>query len=59
MVYHMSTRLRYADCRPYVTPDRLEELTGPAGGVVELPAHLDWSGQRIYDLDDAAELGHG
>lgn len=26
-------------------------------GVVELPIHLDWSEQRVYDLDDDAQLG--
>jgi hypothetical protein len=25
--------------------------------VVELPTHLDWSEQRVYDLDDDAQLG--
>jgi hypothetical protein len=35
----MDDRLRYADVRPYVVPDSLGELTGPASGVVELPTH--------------------
>lgn len=38
-------------------PAGLEELAGPTTGVVELPTHLDWSEQRIYHLDDHAELG--
>ncbi|SEL68177.1 hypothetical protein SAMN05660976_03070 [Nonomuraea pusilla] len=25
--------------------------------MVELPTHLDWSEQRVYDLDDDAQLG--
>jgi hypothetical protein len=48
---------RYVDRRRYVVPASLDELTGPVDGVVELPRHLDWSEQRVYDLADAAELG--
>lgn len=56
MVYRMDMGLRYADHRPYVFPGRLEELTGPTSGTVELPAYLDWSGaQRVYDLGNPAE----
>ncbi|MFC7588691.1 hypothetical protein ACFQYP_37040 [Nonomuraea antimicrobica] len=25
--------------------------------MVRLPIHLDWSEQRVYDLDDTAQLG--
>ncbi|MFI1177526.1 hypothetical protein [Streptomyces melanogenes] len=32
-------------------PARLDELTGPAHGLVELPLHLVWSGLRSFDLD--------
>ncbi|GGQ64929.1 hypothetical protein GCM10010280_09340 [Streptomyces pilosus] len=32
-------------------PDRLDELTGPLHGQVELPLHIAWSGLRVYDLD--------
>ena len=53
----MDDRLRYADVRPYVVPDSLGELTGPASGVVELPTHLAWSGLRVYDLGDERQLG--
>ncbi len=53
----MDGRLRYADVRPYVVPDALGELTGPASGVVELPTHLAWSGLRVYDLGDERQLG--
>ena len=30
---------------------RLDELTGPVHGQVELPLHIAWSGLRAYDLD--------
>lgn len=32
-------------------PARLDELTGPAHGTVDLPLHIAWSGLRAYDLD--------
>ncbi|MFF3313579.1 hypothetical protein [Streptomyces sp. NPDC002952] len=31
-------------------PQSLEELRGPAQGVVELPLHVAWSGMTSYDL---------
>jgi hypothetical protein len=37
---------------PYVVPASLDELTGPASGVVELPVQLDWAPDTRYDLDD-------
>jgi hypothetical protein len=37
--------------RPYAVPERLDLLRGPSSGVVRLPAHLDWSGHAVYDLD--------
>ncbi|GAA3954187.1 hypothetical protein GCM10023085_40860 [Actinomadura viridis] len=49
--------MRYADSRAYVVPESLDGLTGPASGVVELPPHLDWSEQHVYDLDDPAQAG--
>ncbi len=33
-------------------PDRLEELRGPARGVVVLPRHLSWPGMREFDVTD-------
>jgi hypothetical protein len=40
--------------RPFDVPADLAELDGPVvSGIVELPAHLVWSGSRRYDLDDA------
>ncbi|MEV6859843.1 hypothetical protein AB0M44_02375 [Streptosporangium subroseum] len=53
----MSTRSRYASRRVYLVPDDLSELTGPVAGVVELPTHLDWSEQHVYDLTDDSHLG--
>lgn len=50
-------RVLYADHRPYVVSDSLEELSGPVAGVVELPLHLDWFEQGRYDLTDVRELG--
>ncbi|GAA2648834.1 hypothetical protein [Nonomuraea recticatena] len=38
-------------------PADLHELAGPINGVVALPTRLDWSEQRVYDLDDDAQLG--
>jgi hypothetical protein len=47
----METRARYAEHRPYVVADSLEQLMGPTHGLVKLPVHLDWSGgRRAYDL---------
>ncbi|MGW5369848.1 hypothetical protein ACWER6_23880 [Streptomyces sp. NPDC004009] len=31
-------------------PESLDELHGPAQGVVELPLHMAWSGMTSYDL---------
>lgn len=31
-------------------PESLDELHGPAQGVVELPPHMAWSGMTSYDL---------
>jgi hypothetical protein len=47
---------RYAQHRPYAAPESLDDLTGPAHGMLELPAHLAWTGRRRYDLDDPADL---
>lgn len=46
----METRVRYADIRPYLVPDSLDELSGPTDGALVLPVSLDWSQQRRYDL---------
>src|SRR5215472_7744198 len=34
-------------------PDRLDDLHGPAQGVVVLPVHLTWHGLREFDVSDA------
>lgn len=34
-------------------PERLDELRGPAQGVVVLPVHLTWFGLREFDVSDA------
>jgi hypothetical protein len=36
-------------------PPSLDELTGPSGGVVELPVDLAWSGDRSFDLADPVQ----
>jgi hypothetical protein len=33
-------------------PGRLEDLRGPARGVVVLPRHLSWPGMREFDVTD-------
>lgn len=50
------TSTGYAQRRPYVAPARLDDLDGPVHGVVEMPAHLAWTGRRCYDLDDPADI---
>jgi hypothetical protein len=35
-------------------PDRLEDLRGPARGVIVLPRHLSWPGLRECDVTDDA-----
>lgn len=45
----------YADNRPYLLPETLEELVGPVTGVVRLPLRLDWSERAEFHLDDSAE----
>ena len=42
----------YEAARPYVVIEELDELAGPATGVVELPVALDWGPRPIYDLSD-------
>ena len=48
-------RRRYA--KPVIVPDRLEDLTGPTSGTVDLPSHLQWSGNPRYDLDQPGRIG--
>ncbi|MVO84346.1 hypothetical protein GPA10_06050 [Streptomyces sp. p1417] len=32
-------------------PARLEDLAGPARGLVDLPLHVVWSGRRSFEVD--------
>lgn len=41
----------YADHIPYVTPDSLDDLRGPASGVMTVGPHIDTSLNPTYDLD--------
>jgi len=41
---------------PVVLPSSLDDLQGPADGVVTLPRHLDWSPSRTYDVADPARV---
>jgi hypothetical protein len=45
----------YAENRPYVLPETLEELTGPLSGAVQLPVRLNWSDRIEFHLSDPAE----
>jgi hypothetical protein len=47
-----SAPFTYAEIRPYAVAESLDELCGPAHGVLELPQELAWSGRRRFDLDD-------
>lgn len=47
---------RYADQRPYVVCERLDDLRGPVTGQVVLSRRLDWSGRACYDLDNPRRL---
>jgi hypothetical protein len=46
-------RIRYRDLIPYAAPDRLEDLDGPAHGVVKLPVTACIDIDREVDLDSA------
>ncbi|GAB3086868.1 transcriptional regulator [Nocardioides zeae] len=51
----MEHRTFVRDHRPYDVPERLEDLAGPAGGVVDVPHEVLWApGGPGRDLDDAA-----
>lgn len=42
--------------RPSIVPDSLDDLRGPAEGIVELPVRLYWSaGSRRFDLSSPHE----
>jgi hypothetical protein len=39
-----------------IVPASLDDLRGPASGVVELPVRLYWSGSRQFDLADPHQV---
>lgn len=45
----------YAENRPYLVPETMEELAGPLTGLVTLPLRLDWSERAAFCLDVPAE----
>jgi hypothetical protein len=50
------TYTSYGARKPFVVAERLDDLSGPTEGTVNLPPHLDWSGTARYDLDRPARL---
>lgn len=45
-------RVYFRDIKPYEMPARLDDLSGPAGGVIELPHSVLWApGGSCVDLD--------
>ncbi|MBT2515655.1 hypothetical protein [Arthrobacter sp. ISL-30] len=48
----VSSRHTLADSLVYLVPDTLDDLHGPASGIVELPIHLDWGPNSRYLVDD-------
>ena len=41
--------------RPVIVPSSLDDLCGPASGLVELPVEVYWSGSPQFDLADPHE----
>jgi hypothetical protein len=39
-------------------PATLDHLTGPSHGTVQLPAHVAWSGQTVFNLDQPKACMH-
>jgi hypothetical protein len=46
----------YIHTRPIAVPDRLDDLRGPASGVIQLPTRLDWIPRAYYDLSRTSSL---
>lgn len=51
-VYGPEARHTIADSLVYLVPGALEDLKGPGPGTVQLPIHLDWGPDRVYDVVD-------
>jgi hypothetical protein len=49
-------RVGFAQRKPYAVPEDLDDLVGPVGGTVTLPASMAWTGRTTYDLDDPADV---
>jgi hypothetical protein len=39
-------------------PATLDDLTGPGSGTVQLPLHVAWSGQTLFNLDQPKACMH-
>lgn len=47
-------RVFFADIKPYEIPDCLEDLQGPARGVVTIPTSILWApGDNTFELTDS------
>ena len=46
----------YGSRKPYIVAEQLDDLRGPTQGTVNLPSHLDWSGNASYDLTKPSRL---
>lgn len=46
----------YADQRPYVVIENLDDLRGPTSGTVDLDRRLHWSGMAAFNLDNPKRL---
>ncbi|MDN4640475.1 recombinase family protein [Agreia sp. PsM10] len=49
-------RVFFRDTKPYEAPSALDELRGPAHGVLELPHSVYWGPERTADLETAAGI---
>lgn len=49
-------RVFYRDVVPYYAPLRLENLAGPATGVLRLPRWVYWGPQAVFDLSEAGHV---
>lgn len=45
-------RTSYAERKQYGCPDEFGDLQGPVSGVITLPHHLWWWGERSFDMAD-------